>query len=791
MRRITLWIVPLAVFLAVADAHADTPAGHWGPAEPIDGAAPSSPPAAAWSQLLARVSLFFHGANDHLWRMTRDVASGTWAPAREITQVTLRSGPAATWSGISDVVQVFYRGTDDALWWTTWSDDYHEGTWSTPQRLPATGLTDGPAVAVHFPASADLDVYYPGPSSHLWRVRRMGASWSTPFDLGVKTTSTPAIVAADDGRRTLFFRGTDDVLYQMDGVDGADADPSHTQWSAPIARVTAITSPPAATIIPGRGYTPALATGGVAFRNHLGHLETATTTNGAFSATLDLGDLSAADAPTLVWLPPFNRTESVELYFEHAGALFRKVWEVPPPYDLVWSEEDEMGVARSPAWGWQVLHGGLQRPSQSICAGPWGVPCTTQHPKQAQLDCGWSPGHVYRDGSAGAGAAVYTGVVYWENHSASNGADDDYNLRLVSPSHAGETTSDDLGILLEFDSDETIDHFHTPSWNAIHAAVDAGNEFERIHRMIDGADVVALGNPDLDCVHSCGMELHPVWALAIHTKSDPTDDVWTMFFRNWGNKGFCGRQQYRLQTDSMTLRLPWRQDARNVSVLDDRQFLTNDQADVWGPYVAPLPGVGVDVAFHLPGPEAGGYAEGELHLQWEVGTPPPATPTPAGVPGFGGPALGVITAANAEPLGCPAEQMDPEEQIDGLIRSLGSDEATRFRSMLSEQPATSSAFASLPVSQRPPRHVPTSPSALAVRFTPDPAAVAKFERRVDALGAVLNRDLTPLLGVARPTTSSPPTASSPSLLKWAVAFMSVLSATVVALGIVLLRLRRR
>lgn len=762
-------------------ARADVAAGHWSPTEPVPGT-PSSTPAVAWSQFLERVTVFYRGDHDHLWHVSRDVATSHWGTPVEVPSLTLASAPTATWFGTTDRVYLFYRGTDDALWFVTWWDDHHDGTWSVPQKLAATGLVGGPAVAVHWPATADLDVYYPGPGGHLWRIRGAGTTWSTPIDLGVTTAEPPAIVAADDRHRSVFYRGSEGTLWQIDGVDGVDLDPHRTQWSAPVARVTGTTSAPAATLIPGRAYSPTLATGGVAWRNAAGHLATATTTNGTFSETLDLGDISKPEAPALVWLPPFSRTESVELYFLRSGGLFRKFWNVPATYDLVWEATDDRGTARDPAWGWQVLHGGLHRPSQAICLEPWGQPCTTQSPKQARLDCGWSPGHVYRDGSTGAGAAVYTGRVYWENHSPANGADDDYNLRLVSPSHAGETTSDELGILLEFDSDETIDHFRTPAWSTLHAAVDAGDSFDKIHRLIDGADVVALGNPDLDCVHSCGMELHPVWALAIHVKDDPGDDVWAMFYRNWGNKGFCGRQQYQLQTDSMTLRLPWRADARSVAVADDRQFLTNDVAEVWGPYVAPIPGVGVDVAFHLGTPSASGFAEGELHLRWERGAPPAIGPTGRGVRGFGGPALGTISAAPPQPAACPADA-DTEEQADQIIRSLTRDQARRFESLIAEPEREQRTVAVT----RPARPAPAG-TALAVLVAPDPELVRRHTRRITALGTVVDRDLSPLLGVGPARSGSP---GGPALPAWVIVVIAVLGTTVVGLLIALIRGRRR
>jgi hypothetical protein len=49
------------------------------------------------------------------------------------------------------------------------------------------------------------------------------------------------------------------------------------------------------------------------------------------------------------------------------------------------------------------------------------------------------------------------------------------------------------------------------------------------NRMIggnNGREAVVIGKLGLDCYHDCWPELHPVWALAIHTVDNPADDVW-------------------------------------------------------------------------------------------------------------------------------------------------------------------------------------------------------------------------------------------------------------------------
>ena len=71
--------------------------------------------------------------------------------------------------------------------------------------------------------------------------------------------------------------------------------------------------------------------------------------------------------------------------------------------------------------------------------------------------------------------------------------------------------------------------------------------------------------------------MHPVHAMAIRVQDNPSDEVWAIFVRNWGNEGFCSDGQHFLPLTSFTFGLPWRAGASSVSVRRfDRDFLTND-----------------------------------------------------------------------------------------------------------------------------------------------------------------------------------------------------------------------
>ncbi len=74
---------------------------------------------------------------------------------------------------------------------------------------------------------------------------------------------------------------------------------------------------------------------------------------------------------------------------------------------------------------------------------------------------------------------------------------------------------------------------------------------------------IVNGLLDLDCVHDCHTELHPVFAIAVRNhlekklEKDPLlDDTWTLFARDRGNEGSCGQNIHFLDRDEFTFYLP-------------------------------------------------------------------------------------------------------------------------------------------------------------------------------------------------------------------------------------------
>ena len=311
---------------------------------------------------------------------------------------------------------------------------------------------------------------------------------------------------------------------------------------------------------------------------------------------------------------------------------------VPPyPFDLVYSEIDDTGLPLDPEWKSTKTAPFFSAPDPKQCGGadPWQSPCTSQ-----QVEINNNKG-LCPTGKLGGHAnfipATYVGRLTWESHSLES-QDDDYNFGLLplipqSPT-PWITASDDAvaGLHLEFSSDETIDHFNTPWWKSFHDAVDSDdsrsidNPLGQPRRelvsgtshalaMIQGNYAIVSGLVGLDCAHSCGAEIHPLWALAIHVKDDPKDDTWAFFARNGGNEGYCGSKTELLNTTSFTFRLPWRPGATLVDIAG--QNFRWRFADTAGGTFDPEPGTGVLISFSLAPPGKGDRMNGELHLQWE------------------------------------------------------------------------------------------------------------------------------------------------------------------------------
>ena len=311
------------------------------------------------------------------------------------------------------------------------------------------------------------------------------------------------------------------------------------------------------------------------------------------------------------------------------------------PMDLVWQAgaEDLNGLAQNPKWFWQVTHSNSPADSlpdaTKLCAGfPYKVPndpsqgisygdppCVSQ---QVSLDypIGFQDFICSNFGGEGGKLhghvdwipARYDGLLFWKGFTPwYKLGDGDYNFWLVPPNDGGLTTSNKEAISMEFDSHETINHFNSPWWKRFHEAVDQGKAETMVRRNY----AIVIGLVGIDTEHEDHSELHPVYLMAIHVKSDPNDDVWAIFARNWGNEGYCSQNQHLLnfEANQVKMVLPVNSAASNPELLPTTAFQASSPDLKWS--WAPVP-QGILFTASLREPNAHSRMNGELHFRWKT-----------------------------------------------------------------------------------------------------------------------------------------------------------------------------
>jgi hypothetical protein len=403
-----------------------------------------------------------------------------------------------------------------------------------------------------------------------------------------------------------------------------------------------------------------------------------------------------------------------------------------PPYNLSYSGawDGYNGLSLNPKWLSQA--GGLGPPSPSMCGShPWEPPCSTQSPQindpgtHTFTDLICSEGGGLTHGHANWRAAVYTGPIYWEDKSL-NSQDDDYNLNLFPQDGAGSAATDGGRIHIEFDSEETVDHFSSPWWQEFHAAVDDSDT--KAQAMIDGKYAIVIGVMGLDFVHGPGgAELHPAFAMAVHVKDDPNDDEWAVFARNWGNEGFCSNGQWVvLNTQTLYVELP-RPSANGFTVLPQTSIFAlqnNGSAKI----LSLQNGSVATLQFNLPKPtQQQQLYDGDIHLRWSASTTAttPAQPIPCNE----GRATGSIA--------------DVEATLGALVQNMTPQQRTLFEQALpSRSPALPSQVTISPTRQEklpnlypPPSdaHAPTDPAPPDLQMLPYPGHMDLQEQSLQAL----------------------------------------------------------
>ncbi len=342
----------------------------------------------------------------------------------------------------------------------------------------------------------------------------------------------------------------------------------------------------------------------------------------------------------------------VTLMIEHGAPTPPPTQGCTTPYDLDLANTawDLNGIPLNPRWCPQDDPQRPTLPSQTgaapgDCSTPWTTPCTTQSPQIIQLP-DWYEIDPYdqlaktcaASGPLGMhvnwGLVTYEGQAKWDSWSQPSDIsldprhpdwpDDDYNINVVRQDQAAYTKQNPDNLHTEFDSDETIDNFNTTWWNRIHDAV----KNDTVSSLINNHEIIEIGELGLDCAHSCGSEIHPVLAMAIHVQENLSDDVWAIFARNSGDEGFCGHVSIvHPELSTIYLKLPWPdgaapvapavRDATNwqkTAIGGGNQITITTFPMIPGPQVRPSSGFVVRI--DLGDANAFPIVNGELHLQW-------------------------------------------------------------------------------------------------------------------------------------------------------------------------------
>ena len=324
-------------------------------------------------------------------------------------------------------------------------------------------------------------------------------------------------------------------------------------------------------------------------------------------------------------------------------------------FDVLSSAVDTNGLPLNPFWSWQLRQQNIgQIPNTSLChnfstrGSTAGVPdlflspslsdCTDQadlstvdQPNEINAAICQVGGLVTSDSFAGHVnwfPVTVEGQAGWGDHGWQ---DDDYTFTYNSSLPGNPLSINGRpGLHVEFDSDETIDHFNSPEWNLFHQAVDGGDK-SLAEKYFDGQTILT-GMFSVDGEHGMKAELHPLFALATNRanfENNTLDEVWLMFVRNRGDEGFCSSQLWDSGLEDYTFRLHWISGMTGVQVnWSKTQFEGTDGTS--GPVVSviqpPSPDAGVYVTFHLGPATSEPFIDGALHLEW-AGTPVATTRT--------------------------------------------------------------------------------------------------------------------------------------------------------------------
>jgi hypothetical protein len=179
------------------------------------------------------------------------------------------------------------------------------------------------------------------------------------------------------------------------------------------------------------------------------------------------------------------------------------------------------------------------------------------------------------------------------------------------------TSSYSSAIDVEFDADETIDHFGSEWWRSFHDAVEREDgtvaENGAASQMVDDHEAVVIGLAGISAEHESSSQLHPVYAMALHLSGDAANDRWAFFARNWGNQGFCSRNQHYWDISPLSVFIPGPDGATDFALVD-QEVKANRDFGIRASFV----NGGVLLSFDLGAPESRAIADGLVRIRWTV-----------------------------------------------------------------------------------------------------------------------------------------------------------------------------
>lgn len=364
-----------------------------------------------------------------------------------------------------------------------------------------------------------------------------------------------------------------------------------------------------------------------------------------------------------------------------AGPCFRGL-----ALDLTAKSEDANGLLNNPAWTWSQLTSTLA-PVVQLCSLSYKLAgmgedsfslCASDTQKNTYGGC-WNDndvgdirGHV-NFGPVGyqvSNAPSQTSSLNLDGHEWD---DDDYTWNLERPDAAMYTFDRPDKIQMEFDSDETIDHFGSPAWQEFHSAVDAGGSgYPKFNDQMAGASGIIVGEAGVDCPHACIPELHPVYGLAIHMPgSTMDDDYWVFFARNWGDEGYCGRGTVPFQTGALNFFLP-AIFARSVQI---NSQAVEGYAIPTNPTLSLVAEKGAILSIPLADPSKNSFVDGQIHLKWTRTIPPRFIDRPIAVSRFPNAAITTVVKRNM------SQENEDDEAFDASVRKLSIEQQVRLHSL--------------------------------------------------------------------------------------------------------------